>query len=134
MIEVLSKSTAAYDMDASQGKAAGYCALGIEEILLFDPLGEFLAERCRGWQRTEHGYRSWQPDPHGRYWSRGLGVGFAAEQALLRVYDHADRLVPLHGERRRMLTEERRRLTEQQEHIAHLQAELERYRAERPSP
>ena len=141
VIEVLSKSTAAYDMDASHGKAAGYCTLGIEEILLFDPLGEFLAERRRGWQRTEYGYRAWQPDAQGRYWSRELGVGFAAEQALLRVYDQEERLVPLHGERRRMLAEEQRlraedhrRLTEQQEHIVRLQAELERLRRERPSP
>ncbi len=121
VIEVLSKSTAAYDMDS---KAAGYRALGIEEILLFDPLGEFMPERFRGWQRTGNGYQVWRPDAQGRYWSRTLGVGFAAEEALSRVYNRDGRLIPLHSERRRMLAQ-------REEHIARLQAELDRLRGER---
>jgi len=131
VIEVLSKSTAAYDMDSEQGKAAGYRALGIEEILLFDPLGEFMAERFRGWQRTGSGYQAWRPDAQGRYWSRVLGVSFAAEHTLPRVYDREGRLIPLHGERRRMLAEERRLRAAREEHIARLQAELEHLRGER---
>ncbi|HEY8286743.1 MAG TPA: Uma2 family endonuclease [Chloroflexota bacterium] len=134
VIEVLSKSTAAYDMDSEQGKAAGYRALGIEEIVLFDPLGEFMTEQFRGWLRVGGAYQAWQPDAQGRFWSHALGVGFAAEHALPRVYNREGRLVPLHGERRHMLTEERRLRAEQQEHITRLQAELARLRGERKSP
>ena len=141
VIEVLSKSTAAYDMDSEQGKTAGYRALGIEEILLFDPLGEFMAEQFRGWQRTGSGYQPWQADAQSRYWSRTLGVGFTAEHTLPRVYNRQGRLIPLHGERRRMLAEERQRLaeerrlrTEQQKHITRLQAELERLRGKETPP
>jgi hypothetical protein len=102
--------------------------------LLFDPLGEFMTEQFRGWLRVGGAYQAWQPDAQGRFWSRALGVGFAAEHALPRVYNRGGRLIPSHGERRRMLAEERRLLAQREEDIARLQAELDRLRGERKSP
>lgn len=119
VIEVLSETTWRYDQDTTRGKAFGYMRLGVPEILLFDPTGEYLGEQqCMGWQLSDEGYRTWGPDSAGRFQSMALGVAFAAEGVLLRVYNAAGQPIPFRGERARALAEERRQLAEKQRQLA----------------
>jgi Uma2 family endonuclease len=102
LIEVASASTWEYDVSMEStrrgrrraGKAYGYLALlHIPEYLVFDPLGEFLPERCRAWRRVGDEIQEWPVGPDGRYLST-LGLAFRPEGPLLRVFDPEERPVP----------------------------------------
>ncbi|MGH2409974.1 MAG: hypothetical protein ACRDGS_06330, partial [Chloroflexota bacterium] len=115
------------------GKAWGYFALGIPELLLFDPRGEFLDLPCQGWRLVDGTPHSWQPDAKGRFHS-ALGVAFQAEGMRLRVLDSQSRPILFRHEKTAALANHRRdlkrlgqmqeRKVERQPHIH--QAELER--------
>ncbi|HVA89134.1 MAG TPA: Uma2 family endonuclease, partial [Chloroflexota bacterium] len=130
VVEVLSETTWRYDRDTVGGKAFGYMQLGVPEILLFDPTEEYLEHQCVGWRRGDQGYQAWRPDAAGRFQSMSLGVAFAAEGILLRVYDTEGQPIPFRGERARMLAEERRGQAEQMRTLAERDAEIVRLRAE----
>jgi Uma2 family endonuclease len=93
VIEVASETTWRYDVNTKDGKAAGYLSLGVQEYLVFDPLGDYLPERCRGWRRVGDTIEVWRPTPEGRYESRTLGISFQPEDTLLRVIDGQGRPV-----------------------------------------
>jgi Uma2 family endonuclease len=128
VIEVVSPTTWRYDLDEVQGKPAGYLTIGVEECLLFDPLGTYLDPPCRGWRRRDGLVEEWLPDADGRYVSEALGVSFRPDEAFLRTYDLSGRLVPtrdeLSSENAALRAEQQRQAGE----IAFLRAELERLR------
>jgi Uma2 family endonuclease len=149
VIEVISPTTWHYDVDDTQGKAAGYLAMGVSEYLLFDPLEAYLGAPCRGWRQSGGSVAAWLPDADGRYVSAALGVAFRPEGVFLRTYDPAGSRVPTREERRQeiarlleehqLLREERQLLRDayqliREEHelqsrqIADLRAEIERLR------
>jgi Uma2 family endonuclease len=130
LIEVLSKSTWQLDLALEpregrpRAKAWGYLALwGVPEYLTFDPLGEFVPEQVRAWKREGGRIVTWEPGPSGRYES-ALGVSFAIEGSLLRVYDRRGELMRSYSERRVLLAEQERQLRIERQH-----AEAERQRA-----
>ncbi|HVC79456.1 MAG TPA: Uma2 family endonuclease [Chloroflexota bacterium] len=124
VIEVVSKTTWRYDRDLVRGKAWGYFALGIPELLLFDPSGEYLDPPCQGWRLEEGMPQPWLPDGEGRFHS-ALGVAFQAEGMRLRVLDRQLRPIPFRQERTAAMANHQREL-EHQRQIQ--QQELERQR------
>lgn len=126
VIEVVSPATA-LDRDLNAGVPIGkprvYAAAGIPEYLVFDPLAEFLPERVRAWRLGPHGITPWLPDDRGRWVSDALGVSFAPQGSLLRVYDQDGRLMPIYAEAIDTIAARERE-------IAALQAELRRLRGE----
>ncbi|HEY8283325.1 MAG TPA: Uma2 family endonuclease [Chloroflexota bacterium] len=120
VIEVLSETTWRYDRDTSRGKAFGYMRLGVPEILLFDPTDEYLGQGCMGWRQEGDEYQAWEPDANDRFHSPILGVSFASEGMLLRVYDRSGRPIPFRSERTRTLAE-------RDAEIARLRAQLDQY-------
>ncbi len=140
VIEVVSPSTAIdRDLNVSLpiGKPGVYAAAGIPEYLVFDPLAEFLPERVRGWRLSQRGNTPWLPDDRGHWVSDTLGVSFAPQGPLLRVYDQDGNLMPLYAEaidtivaREREVAAREREIAAQDREIAALQAELRRLRGE----
>ena len=147
VIEVVSPATALdrdLNVDLPIGKPGVYAAAGIREYLVFDPLAEFLPERVRGWQLSQHGSTPWLADERGHRVSDALGVSFAPQGPLLRVYDQDGSLMPLYAEaidtivarereitaREREITNRDRELAAREREIAALQTELRRLRGE----
>ncbi|HVA92687.1 MAG TPA: Uma2 family endonuclease [Chloroflexota bacterium] len=124
VIEVVSKTTWRYDQDVTRGKAWGYLALGIPELLLFDPSEEYLDPPCRGWRLEEGQPRAWQPDEQGRFQS-ALGIAFQPEGLRLRVLDAQLRPISFRHEKTSTLAEQRL-LIEQQQRLLAAQAEQQR--------
>jgi Uma2 family endonuclease len=124
-VEVVSTATEDSDLNITDlaGKPQLYAAAGIREYLAFDPLAEFIREQVRAWFLGPHGIIPWLPDANGRWVSATLGVSFAVQGALLRVYDQDDRLVPIYREAMNALALRDRE-------IAALQAELRRLRGQ----
>lgn len=112
------------------GKPQLYATAGIREYLAFDPLAEFIREQVRAWLLGPHGITPWLPDANGRWVSAGLGISFAVQGALLRVYDQDGRLAPIYRETLRTLALRDQQLTERDREIAALQAELRRLRGQ----
>jgi Uma2 family endonuclease len=118
------------------GKPQLYAQIGIAEYLVFDPTGALVREAVWALRRGPDGFGPWEPEADGR-WHSTLGVSFAPQGMLLRVYDHDGRLVPLTTEfdamlieRERALAEQLRRSAEQDQRLAALEAELRRLRGE----
>jgi Uma2 family endonuclease len=126
-IEILGAATAhTWDLNVAEptGKPQLYAAAGIREYLTFDPLAEFIREQVRAWHLSPNGLTPWLPEERtGRWRSPSLGVSFAVQDALLRIYDQDGRLVPIYREAMRALTQRERE-------IAALQAELHRLRGQ----
>jgi len=84
LVEVASESTWTNDVG---DKREAYAAAGVGEYLVFDPSGDYLAERVRAWRLDGEGrYEEWWGE-EGLWWSRALEVGFFMEGPLLRVRD-----------------------------------------------
>lgn len=124
-IEIASPSTG-MDNDVnllrSDAKPQLYAGIGVEEYLVFDPTLEMLDAPIWAQHRGPDGFTPWLADADGR-WHSTLGVSFAPQGALLRVYDHEGHLVPLSTEFDAMLTAQDQRLAE-------LEVELRRLRGE----
>jgi hypothetical protein len=129
VIEVVSKSTWRYDQDLVHGKAWGYLALGIPELLLFDPSGEFLDPPCQGWRLEEGTPQPWRPDAEGRFHS-ALGVTFQVEGMRLRVLDNRMRPIPFRHEKTSAMANHRRELERQRQIITERDARIQRLEAE----
>jgi len=139
VIEIASPSTAA-GRDLAEGtpraKPAAYAALGIPEYLVFDPVGEFVKTRLWARKLGPTGYIPWEPEADGR-WHSALGIAFAPQDSILRVYDQDGQLVPTGPELRHQIAEQERRLADRDQRladrdqrIAALEAELRRLRGE----
>lgn len=88
VIEVTSESTWRDDVEAKRDL---YLLAGVREYVVFDPTGEFLTERVRGWQAGEDGWQLWLPvadlDDRATWRSDVLGLTLRVEGPLLR-FDH----------------------------------------------
>lgn len=131
-IEVASPSTA-HDSDINLfepgGKPQIYDRIGIAEYLVFDPTDAVLGSPVWAQRRGPEGFVPWVPETDGR-WHSSLGVSFMPQGALLRVYDHDGRLVPLTIEFDAMLAARDCALAEQDQRLAALEAELRRLRGD----
>lgn len=100
-----------------------YERLGVPEYILFDPEGEYLRPRLRGFRLVEGRYAVIDLDGHDRLRSEELGLWLRAEGPLLRLLDGATGApVPTRQER---AEQEHQRAEEER-----LRAEQERQRAE----
>ena len=86
VIEVTSKTTRAKDLT---WKKDLYERLGVAEYLLFDPLGDYLDPRLRGFRLTRGTYQPMAPALDGSLLSRTTGVLFRPEGSFLRLTDAA---------------------------------------------
>jgi Uma2 family endonuclease len=140
-IEVCSPSTALeHDLDTfnPQAKPSAYARAGISEYLVFDPAGEIIHDLVRGWRVGPSGdYEPWLPDQATGRWHSMLGISFAPQGVLLRVYDPDGNIVPDNDDmdeilaaRDALLAEREREMAEQLARIAELEAELRRQRGE----
>lgn len=132
-IEVCSPSTAyAHDLDTfnPQAKPSAYARAGIPEYLVFDPTGDILPELVRAWRKgVGETYEPWLPQQDGR-WHSALGISFAPQGVLLRVYDAAGEMVPDNDDMDDLLAARDAQLDEYKERIAELEAQLRRQRSE----
>lgn len=130
VLEVTSRDTAIYDQGE---KLRRYHELGVPEVVLYDPLGEYLQPRLRGFQREEAGYRErpveTRPDGTLVWFSAELGLELHARpgEIELRFWDpRTGSYLPTNREAR-----ERARQEAQARELAEQRAEGERLRAER---
>lgn len=128
LIEVLSPSTWRNDLHLTERpmrKPYGYLHVWrVPEYLVFDPHGEHVPTQCRGWRWAGDALEEWRPDATGRYAS-ALGVSFAPEEVLLRVYGPDGAPLPFEDEQPALLAEARRHAEEERQ-----RAEEERQRAD----
>lgn len=135
-IEICSPATAlAHDLDTinPDAKPQVYARIGIPEYLVHDPTGEFIEEVIKAWRMGPHGaYEPWLPDPETGRWHSALGISFAPQGIMLRVYDAAGELIPdnddmdlILADREAMLAEQGAQLAEQREELAAQRATYE---------
>jgi hypothetical protein len=112
------------------GKPRAYAAIGVAEYLTFDLFGEYISEQIRAWRLGPAGfYVPWQADSPG-YWTSTLGITFAPQGRLLRIYDRDGMIIPNDEDMEEIAAERALQLTERDRQIAELQAELRRLRGE----
>lgn len=85
VLETTSESTRSQD----EKKKSTYEKLGVAEYFQFDPLGEYLSPRLRGFRLLGGRYRPIQPNPDGSLLSQATGVVFRAEGSQLRLIQAA---------------------------------------------
>jgi len=83
VIEVTSKDTRNEDLD----KKAVYERLGVEEYLLFDPLGEYLRPQLQGYRLMAGRYEAMTLEADGSLVSGTTGLRLAPEGQRLRLRD-----------------------------------------------
>jgi Uma2 family endonuclease len=135
-IEVCSPSTALeHDLDTfnPQAKPGVYAQAGIPEYLVFDPTGEIIHDLVRAWRKGPTGdYEPWLPDPATGRWHSVLGISFAPQGVLLRVYDSDGNVVPDNDDMDEIVAalqaERDAQLAAAAARIAELEAELRRQR------
>jgi Uma2 family endonuclease len=137
-IEVCSPSTALeHDLNTfnPQAKPSAYARAGIPEYLVFDPTSDLIPDLVRAWRAGESGeYKPWLADPATGRWHSALGISFAPQGVLLRIYDPDGNIVPDNDDMDDLLAalqaERAREQAEYQARIAELEAELRRQRGE----
>jgi hypothetical protein len=134
-MEICSPSTALeHDLNTfnPQAKPRAFARAGIPEYLVFDPTGDIIHDLVRAWRigRGTHrvptavgagsgDYIPWLPDPATGRWHSALGISFAPQGVLLRVYDPDGNIVPDNDDMDEIVAAQRER-------IAALEAELRR--------
>jgi putative restriction endonuclease len=130
MAETTSKDTQSEDTEEKKGL---YERLGVEEYLLFDPLGEYLRPRLQGYRLVDGRYERLAPEADGSLLSRTTGLRLAPEGRRLRLRDAATGEPLLWDEEQveaRRAAEERAETAE--ERIRLLEEELARLRRNQP--
>lgn len=113
-----------------QEKKDVYESLGVEEYVVLDPEGEFMAPRFQGFRLLEGRYQPIPLEPDGSLMSRTTGLKIQPEGTNLRLIDART------TGRRYLWTEEEREtrikaeaLVAQEEELARLRTEIERLKA-----
>jgi Uma2 family endonuclease len=122
VLEVISQESRKRD---TVDKRRAYEAMGVEEYLLFDPVGGLLTPRLQGYRREGERLVRWERDDEGRLWSEVLGAWLMMVGDDLRLVRQDGTLEPSPAEEalaRERAEEEVRRLAEE---VAHLRADLE---------
>jgi Uma2 family endonuclease len=135
VIEVTSDTTRSEDLGK---KKELYLRLGVEEYVLFDPLGDYLHPRLQGHRLVLGRYQPIPLEPDGSLLSRTTGLRLRIEGENLRLIDEAtgERLLFVEEERAARLAERAARLAAEQraEQEARarraLEEEIERLRRE----
>jgi Uma2 family endonuclease len=152
IFEVTSRKTRRED---EEEKPRVYAGLWVKELYLFDPEGEYLRPRLKGFQLVGGRYEPMAADADGRLFSPELGLQLAIEEDLLRLIDPATGLpLPTDAEKdeklrritgevkeaqreaeqaKREAEQARREAELERQRSAMLEAELARLRASRPS-
>ena len=86
IIEVLSESTYASDIDLNDGKGYSYARAGVREYMALDPTREYLSVGIQAWRLVDGVYQPWEPDAAGRWQSAEIAVAIGIEGALAAVY------------------------------------------------
>lgn len=84
VVELTSKSTKQEDTGSKKQK---YAQMGVEELFLFDVLGEYLEPRFQGFRLMGGSYRPMRPLPDGSLHSRTLGLTLKPEGQNLRLVE-----------------------------------------------
>jgi Uma2 family endonuclease len=124
VIEVTSADTRKKDLGS---KKALYERLGVQEYLLYDPLGDYLNPRIRGFHLVSGLYVPIAPEKDDSLKSSIVGLTFRLEDSQLRLVDTRTGQPLLRGEEARELA---RRAQSAEEEAARLRAELERLRGQ----
>ena len=122
IVEVTSSETRNEDLNRKKDL---YERLGVQEYLLYDPLGEYLKPPLRGFQRIAGKYEPLPAGSDGSLKSPLLGLTFRMEDSRIRLVDTATGEPILRNDEVRELA---RRAKAAEEEAARLQAELERLR------
>jgi Uma2 family endonuclease len=140
VLEATSDSTRLQDIGAKKGL---YEAMGVQEYVLFDPLGDYLAPPLQGYQLRNGHFEPQARTPEGGLYSEALRLELRFEDERLRLYDPTagryllspDELsAALRAEEAARQAAEAERATEAQARaaaeaeVARLRAELERLR------
>ncbi|HWB11132.1 MAG TPA: Uma2 family endonuclease [Pirellulales bacterium] len=138
IFEVTSRKTRRED---EEEKPRVYAGLGVKELYLFDPEGEYLRPRLKGFRLAAGQYQAVAADAEGKLFSPELGLGLAVEKDLSRLIDPATCL-PLQTDEEKdealrraagEANEARREAELERQRSAMLEAELARLRAARSS-
>jgi Uma2 family endonuclease len=130
VIEVTSDTTRSEDLGK---KKELYLRLGVEEYILFDPLGDYLHPRLQGHRLVLGRYQPISLEPDGSLPSRTTGLRLRIEGENLRLVDEAtgERLLFAEEERAARLEERAARLAERAARLAaEEEARASRERAE----
>jgi Uma2 family endonuclease len=122
VVEVTSDSTQNEDFTR---KKELYQRLGVEEYLLYDPLGDYLDPRIQGFRLVRGRYVSLPPEPDGSVISRTTGVTLRMEGTQIRLLETAT------GQALSRYQEAQARRRELEDENVRLRAELEQLRKAR---
>jgi Uma2 family endonuclease len=121
VFEITSDSTHRED----EAKKKRYQRLGVEELVLFDPLGDYLDPQLQGYRLDNGGtYRPILPNPDGSLTSQMTGLLLRVEGEKLRLIDAVS------GEKLPWLDEIDNHLAEAEERAARAEEEIARLRRE----
>lgn len=128
VIEVTSDSTRTEDLGKKKDL---YLQLGVEEYILFDPLGDYLHPRLQGYRLVLGRYQPAPLEADGSLLSRTTGLRLRIEGQNLRLIDEmtGERLLFVEEERVARLAAEERAVQEARARRA-LEEEIERLRRE----
>lgn len=128
VIEVTSSTTRREDLGKKKDL---YERLGIEEYILFDPLGDYLRPRLQGYRLQAGRYVQMSAQADGALQSRFTGLILRPEGTNLRLVDaRTGERLPWNQERAEALRSARQRARALEEEVARLQDELARARRE----
>jgi Uma2 family endonuclease len=120
IVEVTSRSTQRED---DLIKPRVYADIGVKEYFMFDPEGEYLEPRLRGYQLVDGEYELMAADDSGGIYSSELGLRLVPEEELLRLVN------PATGEPLRTEEEYAEELEAARQRAAELEVEVAKLRA-----
>ena len=85
--ELTSLSTQREDVS----KLKKYSQIGVAEVFLFDPTGDYLSPPLQGYKLASDDYEAIRPNSTGRLYSAELNAELCLEESRLVLYDHATR-------------------------------------------
>jgi Putative restriction endonuclease len=128
IIEVLSATTQANDLDLARGKGYSYARAGVREYLTLDPTGVYLPEQGQGWRLVEGVYQPWERDGEGHWQSETIAAAFGVAGIKVSVYSREGRAMLREGEVEAELVERDAKLAERDAKLAEMAVELARLR------
>ncbi len=133
VIEVVSPATGLSNdlrLDYPAGKPMAYAAIGVNEYLTFDPLGDIIPEQIRAWRLgPANVYIPWEADSAWR-WVSDLGVSFAPQGLRLRVFDAEGEAIPRYEELDDLVDDLTGTVAAQERELAEMREALRRARGE----
>ncbi|HQU41969.1 MAG TPA: Uma2 family endonuclease [Pirellulales bacterium] len=108
-----------------------YAGIGVKEYFMFDPAGEYLQPRLRGFRLENEEYELMPADEAGGIFSAELGLRLVVDDELLRLVDPATgAAIPTEEESAEQLDEALRRAEEAQREAEQAKSEAEQAKSE----